>query len=301
MSYFTKALKHTNGELIETMRNRMSGVKYDTIVGTGLSGTIFTARVAPGLKKDFAIIRKDNDGSHSGNRVEGVVGERWVFADDFVSTGATLRRVLKRMKEDYPDSEFVGVYQYERENFTGPDATAEYYGQWVADIALGGPKLGPLTLQQQRSKFGATVLKAPREGWDARVAHLVPLPGFNLLELDYMVDGVPCFWNLEQGCRVPGTDKRVRLMAEQIRVSLVKSGIYNRFVGVRMDVVMREVAKYPDAAAMRSWKPAPVQGLRDFSEAMTRADDAAIKLRGTAIAPPGGWPLEDLRSMLKGE
>ena len=43
-SYFDRALTETNGELVETMRHNLKGVKYDTIVGTGLSGTIFVAR-----------------------------------------------------------------------------------------------------------------------------------------------------------------------------------------------------------------------------------------------------------------
>lgn len=253
--YFEKALKLTNGELIETMRYQLRDLEYDTIVGTGLSGTIFVARVAPGLRKKFAIVRKDNDGSHSGFKVEGSVGKRWVFADDFVCTGDTMKRVLKRMVKDHPGSEFVGVYQYEPETFSDADRSADLFGSWVVDIAFGGPRLGPKTYEEMKEEawMGSIILRAPRGGWDPSVMHLVPLPGWNMMELDYAIDGVPCFWNLEQGCRIWGTDKRVRLLAEQISVSLLKDGTYNRFVGCRIDTVIREVNKYPEAAALRSW------------------------------------------------
>lgn len=297
-SYFDKALSHTNGELVKTMRHATKGWKYDTIVGTGLSGTIFTARVAPGLRKQFAIVRKKDDNStHSGSRVEGLVGKRFVVADDFVSSGATLKHVLTMMHKNHPGSVFVGVYQYEYGRFTNAEMCVEDYGQWVADIALGGPLQGPKTYEELcRSAYGNVVLKAPQGGWDARVAHLVPLPGLDLLELDYLRNGEPTFWNVRDGFRIGSEDKRVRIMAEKIRRSLIKDDTYGRFIGLRMDTVMRSVELYPAAKAvdleeqklkelkrmakapaldLSAWiKSVPVQKLQEFNEAMRKADEA---------------------------
>lgn len=299
-SYFDKALTYTNGELVETMRHALHGQKYDTIVGTGLSGTIFTARVAPGLRKKFAIVRKKDDKStHSSIKVEGVVGKRFVVADDFVSSGATLKHVLTMMQKIHPGAQFVGVYQYEYSSFKNAEKCVEDYGQWVADIALGGPLYGPKTYDEMcRSTYGAPVLRAPQGGWDKAVAHLVPLPSLDMMELDYLDGEEPTFWNLEGGFRIKSSDKRVRLMAEQIKVSIIKDQTYGRYVGMRMDNVMRTVARYPEASRLKelppkplpldmsAWiKSVPVQKLTEFNEAMRKADKAAIKLQDVAK----GW------------
>lgn len=293
-SYFDKALTYTNGELVETMRHALHGQKYDTIVGTGLSGTIFTARVAPGLRKKFAIVRKKDDNStHSSLKVEGMVGKRFVVADDFVCSGKTLKHILTMMHKVHPGAQFVGLYQYEYSSFKDAEKCVEDYGQWVADIALGGPLYGPKTYDELcRATYGAVVLRAPQGGWDKSVAHLVPLPSLGSLELDYLDGEEPTFWNLEGGFRIRASDKRVRLMAEQIKVSLVKDQTYGRYVGMRMDTVMRSVMRYPEANRMKEPKPAPlpvdmsawlksvpVQKLTEFNEAMRKADEAAIKFQ----------------------
>lgn len=277
-SYFDKALCYTNGELIETMRHRLQGVKYDTIVGTGLSGTIFTARVAPGLGKSFAIVRKKDDQStHSSREVEGVVGERWVFADDFISSGATFKRVLEMMKKHRPHAQFVGAYEYERECFSDAARCEQDYS-WVADIAFGGPLYGPLTRSEMRRRFplGPHVRTCPEGGWAPEVAHLVPLPEYSLLELDFTKGGQPSFWNLRDGCRIYADDKRVAALVEMINNSIVADNRYNRYVGMRLDTLLREIAigRYRRGSAL-DWRVTPGEPLGGFTEAMWKADEAA--------------------------
>lgn len=280
-SYFDKALCHTNGELIETMRHHLKGVKYDTIVGTGLSGTIFTARVAPGLGKSFAIVRKKDDKStHSGTKVEGIVGERWVFADDFISSSATFKRVLKMMMENRPNAKFVGAYEYERETFSSA-AECERVYSWFADMVMGGPLYGPMTLPEMKRRFpwGPHVRTSPEGGWDERVAHLVPLPPLRLMELDYTQDGQPSFWNLRDCYRIKATDKRVREMVKTIKDSIVAEGRYNRYVGMRMDTVLQEISsgRYR-LGGRQDWRVAAGEPLKGFTEAMRKADEAAERI-----------------------
>jgi hypoxanthine phosphoribosyltransferase len=72
---------------------------FDTMVGTGLSGALVVPTLARATKKLFAIVRKDDDLlSHHETKVEGTIGERWIFVDDFVSSGATLRRVVQAIR-----------------------------------------------------------------------------------------------------------------------------------------------------------------------------------------------------------
>lgn len=108
------------------LRRAMKGVKYDTLVGTGISGTVFASRVARSVGKKFAIVRKDET-THDRHKVVGVVGNRWLFVDDFISRGETIRRVQNKMDgfyEDYKYSfddvrpEFVGVYEFDYNKFT---------------------------------------------------------------------------------------------------------------------------------------------------------------------------------------
>lgn len=91
--YFCRAFSEyetLESELVKAARRR----DFDTIVGTGLSGSLVVPALARKLGKHWAVVRKPGVSSHSGERVcEGTLGERWLFVDDFVSSGATLERV----------------------------------------------------------------------------------------------------------------------------------------------------------------------------------------------------------------
>lgn len=97
-----------------------TGVDFDTIVGTGFSGGIVIPMLATLLGKKWVLIRKEGDDSHHGpGRLLGHLGERWLFVDDFVSTGRTYRRVVKKINEASVGhyrgpfrTDHVGAYQY---------------------------------------------------------------------------------------------------------------------------------------------------------------------------------------------
>lgn len=62
---------------------------FDTLVGVGVSGAVIVPILARLLGVDFAIVRKDNDGTHGWNKIEGVVGSKWLFVDDLISSVAS--------------------------------------------------------------------------------------------------------------------------------------------------------------------------------------------------------------------
>ncbi len=103
-------------ELIAKAKEGLDNVLFDTLIGTGVSGSIFVPLLARELGCYWAIARKSNDGSHSFNAIEGDIGERWVFVDDLVDSGATLKRV-QRQVDNWTDrhnweTEFAGTYLY---------------------------------------------------------------------------------------------------------------------------------------------------------------------------------------------
>lgn len=110
------------GSVIYNAKLSMKHVEYDTIIGTGLSGALVVPRLAEHLDVNWAVVRKDNDGSHSWSKIEGAIGERWVFVDDFIETGDTISRVVRTVTKELHKagcaSEFVGAYLYqETRNF----------------------------------------------------------------------------------------------------------------------------------------------------------------------------------------
>ena len=122
-SYLKIPIMNPNG-LIEIVRDHLRGdSRYDlghvdAFVGTGLSGTMAVPLVAHALGKRMAIIRKEDDNTsnnHSCNRVEGNMegGDRWVFLDDLIASGATFARVHATV-ERYGDGmfEFAGASLY---------------------------------------------------------------------------------------------------------------------------------------------------------------------------------------------
>lgn len=120
-------------EVIETAKERLKDVDFDTLVGTGFSGSIVIPSLALAMGKKFVLIRRDNDNSHHGKgRPVGQLGERWIFVDDFVSSGATRQRVLTKVADwsrEYDcTTEFVGQYTYQSYNDDGTRGRFEYSG-----------------------------------------------------------------------------------------------------------------------------------------------------------------------------
>lgn len=106
----------------------LGDVSFDTIVCTGVSGIIFASPLAMEMKKHLLIVRKNGESSHGAYRAEGTIGRRWLFVDDFISSGTTFNRVNDAVdriangewyQEHYSsrerdwDTHCVGVYEYQ--------------------------------------------------------------------------------------------------------------------------------------------------------------------------------------------
>lgn len=131
ISYSSEAFGDMD-EMEARFRHVTRGIEFDTIIGTGLSGSMVVPDLARRLDKNFAIIRKPSDSSHAEEAFEGVIGDKWIFVDDFISTGKTLARVVntvalieRRHNMKYLPSghshteshtEFVGCWEYHRAN-----------------------------------------------------------------------------------------------------------------------------------------------------------------------------------------
>jgi orotate phosphoribosyltransferase len=94
----------------------LADVQYDTLVGTGLSGSLVVPFLARALGKQYAIVRKsdhhsgDHVSQHSICPVEGTLGHRWVFVDDLICSGATRERVLDEVRRAALAREWSTVY-----------------------------------------------------------------------------------------------------------------------------------------------------------------------------------------------
>lgn len=115
--------------VIDTAKERLEDVDFDTLVGTGFSGGIVIPTLALALNKKFVLIRKENDDSHHGKgRLLGELGRKWIFVDDFVSSGRTRSRVMRKIsdaaRERYWPTEMVGEYMYVSGDDAGPQFEA---------------------------------------------------------------------------------------------------------------------------------------------------------------------------------
>lgn len=128
-SYFPRAFEPE--EIRKRAQKHLKGkVDFDTIVGSGYSGALALGVIARSLKVNMVIVRKDADRNHShcgGVLVEGTLGKKWLFVDDFVSSGATFVRVHETLTEalrkrarcsvsgEMWKTECIGAFSYERD------------------------------------------------------------------------------------------------------------------------------------------------------------------------------------------
>lgn len=124
--YMVTAVNHLS-EVLDALQRKLAGIDFDTFVGTGSSGNYLMHRLAERMGKHVLIVRKEQErrASHNAMEVIGSLGRRWVFIDDFVSTGESFRRVRDAVREacfeaadkvgtayDVSVSELVGYAEY---------------------------------------------------------------------------------------------------------------------------------------------------------------------------------------------
>lgn len=88
-------------KVIEWIKQNVYLSKFDSFVGTGVSGTIIVPILAREFNKRFLIVRKPGR-THSYYKVEGKINnrDRWVFVDDLIDTGKTFNRVQKIINDE---------------------------------------------------------------------------------------------------------------------------------------------------------------------------------------------------------
>lgn len=124
--------------MADEFRPVMAKRKIDTIVVRGTSGTLVGSALRmliPDL--NVFVIRKPNEKSHNGERPIGTMGERWVFFDDFVDTGATFKACYDGVSDAHSNNnysfmsgtyrsssrkvwtpKFVGIWEYKSATFS---------------------------------------------------------------------------------------------------------------------------------------------------------------------------------------
>jgi orotate phosphoribosyltransferase len=112
-------------EVIDRAAEDLMDVEFDTMVGTGFSGGVVIPALALAMGKKFVLIRKETDDSHHGKgKLLGMLGEKWIFVDDFVSSGKTRHRVVEKVNEAAHErsahTEMVGQYMYVNHREEGP-------------------------------------------------------------------------------------------------------------------------------------------------------------------------------------
>jgi adenine/guanine phosphoribosyltransferase-like PRPP-binding protein len=109
--YFEKAFSDLD-EIANRMLDKVQNVEFDTIVGTGLSGTLVVPTLGRAFGTLWAIVRKESS-CHTNCLIEGEIGQRWLFVDDFIASGTTLRRVKNIVYDlKYYDINIGGLTQF---------------------------------------------------------------------------------------------------------------------------------------------------------------------------------------------
>lgn len=99
-------------DAVSQTRHRISQLKFDAVAFTGLSGSVIAGAVASEMDKYLYCVRKSEENRHSGYQVEGpMTGLRYIVIDDFISTGATIKRVIELVAaHTYDKAVCAGVY-----------------------------------------------------------------------------------------------------------------------------------------------------------------------------------------------
>lgn len=101
-------------------------VDFDTFVVSGISGILAGQIFARHFRKHLLIVRKNGEKRHTQWPVQGVLGRRWVFLDDFVGAGKTFAFVCSKIRwatERTPESGQEGGWEM-------PEFESAYVGRF---------------------------------------------------------------------------------------------------------------------------------------------------------------------------
>lgn len=128
-------------------------LKFDTLVGTGLSGALVVPPLARALRKRYLVVRKPDDKSnHSSYPAEGDLGKRWLFVDDLIASGSTFHNCIDTV------SKLTGDFFSHREHKT----------QLVGAFLYGGD-LRSVTIEESETSYHGYRIKYPHITHEYRV------------------------------------------------------------------------------------------------------------------------------------
>jgi orotate phosphoribosyltransferase len=123
--YLTEGFTDPEG-IFERAKRDLARIDYDTIIGTGFSGAVVIPELARRLGKNWALVRKESPyrGTHSGFKVEGTIGKRWLFVDDMVATGTTRTKVKDAVQDHLMifnhTAHYAGTWSYNGDSVYAP-------------------------------------------------------------------------------------------------------------------------------------------------------------------------------------
>lgn len=97
------------------IRNNNEIPSFDAIACRGTSGLVIVPTVALRLDKDIIFVRKSIEDSHATHRVEGVYCDgpfSYLIVDDLISSGNTIRSIVKEINEINSLASCVGMVTY---------------------------------------------------------------------------------------------------------------------------------------------------------------------------------------------
>jgi hypothetical protein len=106
-NYFSEAIigQKNARKFIREARKALKDVDFDTFVVRGMSGMGAGALLSNAMDKELYVIRKGEE-CHDWRKGFGSMGQRWVFLDDLIDSGATLSIVKGHMEEAVEKSSF---------------------------------------------------------------------------------------------------------------------------------------------------------------------------------------------------
>lgn len=108
---------HTSRKAMNLAKVALEKEKFDSIAFTGNSGAAIAYILAAELGVSLICLRKKTDNSHfvqCGGLVEGYLkAKRYLFVDDFITSGGTFRRLVSTLKAQIPEAQCVGLLLYD--------------------------------------------------------------------------------------------------------------------------------------------------------------------------------------------
>lgn len=203
--YYCESIVSDPDEVIGRAKDELDGVDFDTFVVRGMSGALIAPLLAREMGKKWLLVRKPEDAqsSHSSTMWIGELGRRWIFLDDFVSSGNTRRKVFDGVaaaiqhynngvdyswktgenvgtpREPYA-TEYVGTYSYERREFeVGIDGGPGDDSGCTCTTCTGGPGRWSDSLREAiETMTGRTFPPRPAPEPDLVVDWPAPAPGY---------------------------------------------------------------------------------------------------------------------------